>query len=81
MENNIMPSPLTAKTEKRKEPRRKAKRLEAEYSRFFVPTPSPLWPEDDINFSLEQPSPLKVVPSETTYGILVPCLPNSTAHA
>jgi hypothetical protein len=81
MELNTMPSPLTAKTEKRKEPRRKAKCLEAEYARFFVPTPSPLWPQDGINFSLEQPSPLKVVPSETTYGIFVPCPPNSIVHA
>jgi len=40
-----------------------------QYKRFFVPNPSPLWRNDDTNFSVEQPSPLKVVPTETTYGV------------
>jgi hypothetical protein len=39
------------------------------YQRFFVPPQPTLWQEDDDNSSLEQPSPLKWVPSETTYGI------------
>jgi hypothetical protein len=38
------------------------------YQRFFIPPPPPSWQSDD-NSSLEQPSPLKWVPSETTYGI------------
>ena len=40
------------------------------YQRFFVSPPSPSWQNDNSdNSSLEQPSPLKWVPSETTYGI------------
>jgi hypothetical protein len=64
-----MPSPLTAKSQKRKGSSRKAKNLTQDYAHFFIPRPSPMWPHDDVNFSLDQPSPLKVVPSETTYGI------------
>jgi len=41
--------------------------VEQRYRQFFVPTPSPLWPQDDVNFSLEQPHFLKVVPTETVY--------------
>jgi hypothetical protein len=37
-------------------------------SQFFVPTPSPLW-QNDENYSLEQPSPFVWVPTVTTYGI------------
>jgi len=53
------------------------KTVESEYLGYFVPIPSPLWRNDDENYSLEQPSPLKWVPSETTYGIgtLVDSLP------
>ncbi len=43
--------------------------VEEEYRQFFVPSPPPAWQQDDDNFSLDQPSPLKFVPSETTYGI------------
>ena len=42
--------------------------VQERYSRFFVPTTSPLW-QDDGNYSLEQPSPLVWVPTVTTYGI------------
>jgi len=43
--------------------------LEIKYNRFFVACPSPLWASDDDQFSLEQPSPLQRIESETTYGI------------
>jgi hypothetical protein len=39
------------------------------YQQFFSPIPSLFYRHDDGNVSLEQPSPLKWVPSETTYGI------------
>jgi hypothetical protein len=41
--------------------------VEEQYFRFFAPTPSPLWPRDDVNYSLEQPHFLEVVPTETIY--------------
>ena len=58
---------------------KKVKSLEAEYLGIFVPAPLPQWQRDDENYSLEQPSPLKWVPSETTYGVgsLQPVLPNA----
>jgi hypothetical protein len=43
--------------------------VEELYQRLFVPTPCPQWRNDNENFSLEQPSILKWVPSETTYGV------------
>lgn len=43
--------------------------VEETYNRFFVPDTNPTWRSDEDNFSLDQPSPLKFVPSETTYGI------------
>jgi hypothetical protein len=46
--------------------------VEFRYQQFFVPQPPSTWPQNDDNFSLEQPSPLKWVPTETTYGINVP---------
>jgi hypothetical protein len=49
------------------------------YRQFFIPTPSPLWQHDEDNFSLEQPSPYKWVPSETTYGIDVTLCPTPNA--
>lgn len=42
--------------------------LVRQYLRFFSPVPS-LGRQDDDNFYFDQPSPLKWVPSETTYGI------------
>ena len=52
--------------------------IELDYLEFFVPKVSPLWSQDQDQFSLEQPSPLEIVPTETTYssgGIFspVPC--------
>jgi hypothetical protein len=64
-----MPASLTAKGKKRKDLGGKAKNLAQHYVEFFIPRPSPMWIHDDLNFSLDQPSPLKVVPSETSYGI------------
>jgi hypothetical protein len=56
--------------------KRKRASVAERYMRFFAPVPSPLWQRDDDNFSLEQPSPFKWEPSETTYGIDVNlCLP------
>jgi hypothetical protein len=53
--------------------------LERRYSHFFVAVPSPLWQHDGDNFSLEQPSPYKWVPSKTTYGIDVTLCPMPNA--
>jgi hypothetical protein len=39
------------------------------YNRFFVPPPPRPWQQDEDIVPFEQPSPLKWVPSETTYGI------------
>jgi hypothetical protein len=47
---------------------KKAKPLESEYLGYFVPPP-PVRSDDEDNYSLEQPSHLKWVPSETTYGV------------
>jgi hypothetical protein len=81
MERPFMPSPLTAKSKKTKAPTRSKKTLADKYAHFFTPRPSPLWPTDDVNFSLDQPSPLQVVPSETTYGFPVPCELSQTLNA
>lgn len=43
--------------------------IEQLYNKFFAPSTNPSWRQDEDNFSLDQPSPLKFVPSETTYGI------------
>jgi hypothetical protein len=55
----------------------KAKKLTVEerYRRFFVAAPSVNWRHDDDNFSLEQPSPYRWIPNETTYGIDVTLCP------
>ena len=44
--------------------------LEDSYRMLFRDQVSPLWIEnEDSDYSLEQPSPFKIVPSVTTYGI------------
>ena len=43
-------------------------RIVKQYERFFTPTPF-VWQQNDDFVFYEQPSPLKWVPSETTYGI------------
>jgi hypothetical protein len=43
--------------------------LEDSYRQFFRDRVSPLWIEEDSDFSLEQPAPVKYVPSVTTYGV------------
>jgi hypothetical protein len=53
---------------KRKPKRGKNSRLTRQYLQFFMPV-VPVWQHDNDNFSLDQPSPLKWVPTETTYGI------------
>lgn len=46
------------------------KYLENDYSKFFIPKVSPEWAnDDDEKFQLDQPSNLKLVPTETTYGV------------
>jgi hypothetical protein len=62
---------LTANVKRRS----KKRGAEEQYSRYFKPTPSPLWKNNDDTFSLEQPSQLKWFPSETTYGIDVSRVP------
>jgi hypothetical protein len=49
------------------------------YQRYFTPNPSPNWQAENDNFSLEQPSPFKWSPSETTYGIDVILCPAPNA--
>ena len=44
-------------------------RLEEAYRLLFREQISPLWVEEDSDYSLEQPAPVKFVPSVTTYGI------------
>jgi hypothetical protein len=39
------------------------------YQRFFIQPPPMPWQQDEDIMPFEQPSPLKWVPSETTYGI------------
>ena len=49
--------------------------VEDQYAEFFVPKVSPLWAKDEHDYSLEQPSPLRFVPTETSYmdgGIVYP---------
>jgi hypothetical protein len=58
-----------AMPENRRSTAKKQKSLKEKYLGYFSPIHSPLWRNDDENYSLEQPSPLKWVPSETTYGI------------
>jgi hypothetical protein len=58
----VRQKPVKSRSVKPKKPS-----VEEQYSRFFAPTPSPLWPRDDVNYSLEQPHFLKVVPTETIY--------------
>lgn len=48
---------------------RREKTLEESYRMLFQQQISPLWAEEDSDYSLEQPAPVKFVPSVTTYGI------------
>ena len=43
--------------------------MEESHRLLFREHVSPLWVEEDSNFSLDQPAPVKFVPSVTTYGI------------
>ncbi len=43
--------------------------LEESYRQLFREHVSPLWVDEDSDYSLEQPAPVKFVPSVTTYGI------------
>ena len=45
------------------------KPLEESYRQLFREQVSPLWTQEDSDFSLEQPAPVKFVPSVTTYGV------------
>jgi hypothetical protein len=54
----------------KKSPAKADKSLEESYRMLFREQVSPLWADDEnSDYSLEQPSPFKVVPSVTTYGI------------
>lgn len=50
-------------------PARQEKLLEESYWRLFREQVSPLWVDEDSDYSLEQPAPVKFVPSVTTYGV------------
>jgi hypothetical protein len=68
----VVKRPMKAKTPQRKKtqtrtPRRK-KNLVEQYETHFRPVPM-VWTTDDDDFSLEQPTPFKVFPTETTYSI------------
>jgi hypothetical protein len=64
------PRTMPAKRKSPKRARRKAAQpLSERYSRLFVVNISPLWRNENDDFSLDQPSPYKVVPSITTYGL------------
>lgn len=53
-----------------KKPPKADESLEESYRTLFREQVSPLWFNDEnSDYSLEQPSPFKVVPSVTTYGI------------
>jgi hypothetical protein len=53
-----------------KKPSKADEPLEVSYRTLFREQISPLWVDDEnSDYSLEQPSPFKVVPSVTTYGI------------
>ena len=53
-----------------KKPAKADESLEESYRTLFREQVSPLWVDDEnSDYSLEQPSPFKVVPSVTTYGI------------
>ena len=43
--------------------------LEEAYRDLFREQVSPMWFYEESEYSLEQPSPVRVVPSVTTYGI------------
>jgi len=60
---------------KSRQQKRKVSTIQEQYRKYFVPAPSPTWQNEYDNFSLEQPSPLKWVPSETTYGVNALLLP------
>lgn len=69
------PDVTPQKRSKNKSSRTKQPPLQDQYNQFFVAAPLHLWRGDDNNFSLEQPSPYKWIPSETTYGIDVTMCP------
>lgn len=72
-------TPIGQKRSKDRPLKIKRPAIQERYLNYFIPTPSPLWRSDDDNFSLEQPSPYKWVPSETTYGIDVTLCPTPNA--
>jgi hypothetical protein len=65
-----MPAQLEAR-QKRRKASRTAKRgtLEYRYSQFFTPPQTRGWHQEEDTPIFDRTSPLKWVPSETTYGI------------
>jgi hypothetical protein len=57
------------KTNATRRKRHQSKLLVKHYRRFFIPPPPRHWQQEEDIVPFEQPSPLKWVPSETTYGI------------
>jgi len=74
-------TPTAARLKRSKSKPLKTKKLTVQqrYNQFFVPTPSPLW-RDDNDYSLEQQSPIVWVPTVTTYGIDSLCAPVTNAE-
>jgi hypothetical protein len=69
------PASIRAKRSNPKSSHPQETTIEDQYVEFFVPRVSPLWAKDADDYSLEQPSPLKPVPTETSYmdgGIVYP---------
>jgi hypothetical protein len=64
----VTPTAARPKRSKSKPLKTKKLTVQERYNQFFVPTPSPLW-RDDNDYSLEQQSPIVWVPTVTTYGI------------
>ena len=73
------PTVARQKRLKNKPLKTKVPTIQDRYNQFFVPSPSPLWQREDDNFSLDQPSPVKWVQTETTYGIDVTLCPPANA--
>jgi hypothetical protein len=69
---------ISQKGKKQKESTRRPT-IERQYLHFFTPLPSPVWQDEDDNFSLDQPSPYKYVQTETTYGIDITLCPKPNA--
>ena len=60
-------TPMRQKSVKGRLVKAKKHSAEEQYAHFFISAPSPLWRNDDVDFSLEQPHFFEDVPTETVY--------------